>query len=90
MPTPMIKSFAKKSGKSVQDVEKIWDKVKASTVGTDHEEDYAYIAGAVKNALGLDENQSTEVMSFKEYYEMTSKGSNDESGSEVTEISEAK
>lgn len=71
MPTPVIKSFAKRSGKTVQDVEAIWNRVKASTTGTEHEEDYEYITGAVKNSLGLDET-----VSFSEFFQI-SKGKKD-------------
>ena len=59
MPSSMIKSFAKKAGKSVEKVEKIWDKAKQSVTKRfpekSEEERIPIIVGLVKHILGVDE-----------------------------------
>ena len=62
MPTPVIKSFAEKTGKSVAEVDKLWNKAKAIAVEEGEGENYAYITGIVKKMLGLNEHAS-----FKEF-----------------------
>ena len=63
MPADLVKSFAEKTGKSVQEVEKLWDTAKELADKAGHKEDYAYITGILKKMLKLDES----VKSFREY-----------------------
>jgi len=60
MPSSVVKSFADKSGKSVAEVEKIWDKLKA-----EYGDNYKAIVGSLKKILKLNESESK--MTFKEY-----------------------
>jgi hypothetical protein len=62
MPTPVIKSFAEKTGKSVAEIDKLWNKAKVIAAEEGEGENYAYITGIVKKMLGLNET-----ISFKEY-----------------------
>ena len=55
MPNNIIKSFAQKSNKSEQEVEKIWDELKSK-----YGEDYQRIVGALKKILMINE-------SFRDY-----------------------
>ena len=64
MSNNMIKSFAKKANKSVDEVEKLWDKAKSITsedkdFASDSDEYYAYATGILKKMLKL--NESTTV-----------------------------
>ena len=65
MPTPMIKSFADKTGKTVGEVEKLWNEAKAIAFKEGKEDNYAYIVGILKKKLGL--NESVENVSFKDF-----------------------
>jgi hypothetical protein len=56
MPTPQIKSFAEKTGKSVSEIEDKFKKAKAIAAGDGEKENWAYIVGIVKKMLGLNEN----------------------------------
>lgn len=56
MPSTMIKNFSSKSGKSEQEVEKIWDDLKK-----EYGEDYPRIVGTLKKILHINE------MTFKQY-----------------------
>lgn len=51
MPNTMIQSFSKKSGKSVQEVEKIWDELKKA-----YPDNYEIIVGTLKKILKINEN----------------------------------
>ena len=55
MPSTMIKNFSKKSGKSEEEVEKIWDKLKK-----EYPDNYEVIVGTLKKILKINEN-------FREY-----------------------
>ena len=62
MPSPYVNSLAKETGKSVGEIEKLWNKAKDITSDTfsKSEDDfgtkeYKYTVGIVKNMLGLDE-----------------------------------
>ncbi len=52
----MIAAFAEKTGKSVSEVEGLWNKAKKIAVEEGREEDYAYITGILKKMLSLNEN----------------------------------
>jgi hypothetical protein len=56
MPTPLIKSLAKKSGKSIPRAEKMWRKAKDIVAKEYGEENYALVAGITKKMLGLKES----------------------------------
>jgi len=69
MPNSVVKSYAKKSGKSVAEVETLWGKIKAGAKKKFKADDphlWAYVNGSVKKALGL-----TESITFKEFAELT-------------------
>lgn len=82
MPSPFVKSLAKTSGKSEQEIEALWNKAKQITTETlgvpeDQFEDkeYAYTVGIVKQMLGVKEEVLdptaflTSELSAKEYVE---------------------
>jgi hypothetical protein len=52
----MLKSLAKKSGKSLEKAEELWAKAKELASKEGHKDDYAYIVGIVKRMLGLEED----------------------------------
>jgi len=56
MPASIVKSFAAKAGKSVPEVESLWQKAKESAAKGGHSEDYPYIVGILKKMLGLNED----------------------------------
>lgn len=62
MPNAVINSFAEKTGKSVAEVDKLWNKAKEIAKEEGEGENYAYITGIVKKMLGLNET-----ISFKEF-----------------------
>lgn len=64
MPSKTVISFAKKTGKSVKEVEKLWNEAKevaSDTFGKSEEEfsskEWSYTIGVLKNMLGLDESK---------------------------------
>lgn len=66
MPSPIIKSFSKQTGKSVKEVEKLWKDAEKEASKMGKKENYAYITGILKSMLGIDE-------SFTDYYKNLSK-----------------
>lgn len=63
MPSPYVNKLAKETGKSVAEIEKLWNKAKGITVdtfGTTEDnfgaKEYKYTVGIVKNMLGMNEN----------------------------------
>ena len=62
MPNAVINSFAEKTGKSVAEVDKLWNKAKEIAKEAGESENYAYITGIVKKMLGLNET-----VGFKEF-----------------------
>lgn len=59
MPTSVVKSFAKKSGKSVEEIEKMWNSVKKSLLKDMDEKDpkfYPKLVGILKKNLDIDES----------------------------------
>jgi len=72
MPNAVIKSFAERADKSVEDVEKIWDKVKSEASKKFEKEDgkfWAYVNKTVQFKLGLAHKK----MSFKDSQEKNKK-----------------
>lgn len=66
MPSPVVKSFAEKSGKSIQTVEKYWDEAKMSAREKFKRKDshfWAYVSAIVQKRLGIAENKQ----SFKQF-----------------------
>jgi predicted NUDIX family NTP pyrophosphohydrolase len=57
MPVPLIKKFAKRSGKTSKQVEKMWNSIKDSLINQGHTEDdsnfYPMLVGIMKKNLGL-------------------------------------
>lgn len=53
MPGNIVKSFAKKTGKTKEEVEKLWNKAKAIAAKAGRAEDYAYIVSMLKRMLKL-------------------------------------
>jgi hypothetical protein len=63
MPVPQLKSFAEKSGKSLETVEGYWEEAKEAAekkFKTESPQYWAYVSGIVKKRCGLRE-------SFKEF-----------------------
>lgn len=59
MPAPLVKKFAKRSGKTTKQVDKMWNSVKQSLIDQGHSEDnsnfYPMLVGIMKRNLGLKE-----------------------------------
>ena len=54
MPSPIVKSLAKKNGLSVADVEKLWDRAKAAATNQIKKDDpnfYAYVVAILKKMV---------------------------------------
>lgn len=69
MPTPALKSFSQKSGKPLDEVERLWKKAKrlARKEGFTKKDDsyYAYVTGILKRMLGISEyNKLEEYVSY--------------------------
>ncbi len=58
MPSPMIKSFATKTGKSESELEKLWDDAKLKAKEQGKSENYAYITAIFKSMAGVEESVS--------------------------------
>jgi hypothetical protein len=52
MPTPYVKKLAKEKGKSVEEVERLWNEAKAQAEKAGHKDDYPYITGILKKMVG--------------------------------------
>ncbi len=62
MPTPMLQSMAARSGKSIAEVEKMWDEAKSQAKDkADVNDFYAYTTSIMKKMLNLDDT-STEAV----------------------------
>lgn len=58
MPTPTVKSFAKKSGKSVSEVEKLWNDIKdGAKKKYKGDRLYSYVTGTLKKILKINESK---------------------------------
>ena len=85
MPNDIINSFSNKTGKTVKEVEKLWDKAKKIASDNNEEDNYQYITGILKNMLSLEDTSSGDVaafgsrvdlvkrQTFKDYYEKIKK-----------------
>lgn len=72
MPNNVVKSLADRSGKTIEDVEAIWDETKKSAKKKFEKEDgkfWAYVNRTVQFKLGLANKKS----SFKDFVEKKSK-----------------
>ncbi|MEM2159597.1 MAG: hypothetical protein QXN55_01430 [Candidatus Nitrosotenuis sp.] len=61
MPNAVVKSFARKSGKSIKDVEKIWDETKKEVKDRFKDENpffWAYVNKVVQKKLGISESHT--------------------------------
>jgi hypothetical protein len=59
MPNNVVRSFAKKSGKTVDEVEVLWknaEDIASKNSDIDGEAKYAYIVGILKKMLSIDED----------------------------------
>lgn len=76
MPSSLIKSFAKKSGKSEEDVERLFKKIKQSVKdgGTSETDEsfHARVVGGLKRGLKIE----SKIISFKEYLQENINGKN--------------
>ncbi len=66
MPTPLLKSLADKSGKSINLIEKMWNKIKNGLLKTYKESDskfYPILVSIIKKKLNISEG----IISFKEF-----------------------
>lgn len=68
MPAPIVKSFADKTGKSVAEVEKLWDKAKSLAkeeypdVAEDSDRFYQIVTGILKKMLKINESETLSVV----------------------------
>lgn len=62
MPTPQLKTFAQQSGKTVAEVEKLWQKAKKIADEMGEGGNYAYVTGVLQSILGLDEQSVRKVV----------------------------
>lgn len=75
MPNNIVKTFAEKTGKGFQEVEKLWDKAKKIVekeypdVEKNSEKFYQIVTGVLKNMLGIEEDvavtTTADVSNFK-------------------------
>lgn len=59
MPNSLVKSFAKKTGKSIPEVESLWNKaedIASKNSDINGEAKYAYIVGILKKMLSIEED----------------------------------
>ena len=71
MPTPYVKDLAKSTGKSVEEVEKLWDKAKEQTskelnvpISKFGNKEYAYTTGILKKMTGQKKEDSMKALDF--------------------------
>jgi len=62
MPTPLIKSLSKRSGKSTKTVERLWSEAKHLAQKQGRSGDYPYIVGILKKMLKVEDNQQMQVL----------------------------
>lgn len=71
MPSGIIKSFAKKSGKPKKEVDAMWQKIKASLISQGHKESdsnfYALVVGSLKKSLKIQEEEYLFKDKFKKF-----------------------
>ena len=56
MPVNVIKTYAKKTGKSEGELERLWVRAKEAAKEQGRDEDYAYIMGIFKKMAGISES----------------------------------
>lgn len=56
MPSPTVKNLVKKTGRSEQEIERLWIKAKEIARKEKRENDYEYIQGILKKELGVTES----------------------------------
>ena len=67
MPASVIKSFAEKTNKSEEEVEKLWQEAKSLAKKSDAKDTYAYAVGILKKMLKINEaNSFREFLIMKE------------------------
>ena len=54
MPVPALKSIARKSGKSLNKIEKYWERAKKAAAKQGQADNYAYIMGVTKHMAGVE------------------------------------
>lgn len=64
MPSPIVKSFAKKTGKSTAQVERLWQQASDLARKMGRGEDFEYTVDTLKNMLGLDEATVQDIKSI--------------------------
>jgi hypothetical protein len=64
MPSTIVKSFADKTGKSIEDVERLWGQAKVLASKEGHSGDYAYITGILKKMLKLEQTKMKKIKEF--------------------------
>ena len=71
MPSGIVKSFAKKSGKPKKEVEKIWQGIKSSLMDQGHDPKdpnfYALLVGSLKKSLKIKEEEFLFMDKFKKF-----------------------
>jgi len=74
MPSPQLKSFAEKSGKSMKDLERYWDEAKIESkkkFGSKKKKGYwPYVVGIVERRAGL--RKVHESISFRDFLDLES------------------
>lgn len=62
MPNATVKSFAEKYGKSIEEVDELWDKAKSiadklNHVDKDSDQYYVYVTGTLKRMLNIEDDE---------------------------------
>jgi hypothetical protein len=73
MPTPLLKSLSKKTGKSIRHVESLWDQAKKSAekegIKSTSKKYYPYVVGTLKKMLGVSESKISNLLDKYELME---------------------
>ena len=68
MPSSVVKSFSKKTNKSVKEVEKLWHRAKELAAEQGHTEEYDYITGILKRMLKLENISFSDIILVEDMY----------------------
>lgn len=70
MPSSIVMSFSKRSGKSADEVERLWSKAKniATSAGKTGDDHYAYVVGILKRMLKLEHLSDGDIMGLVENF----------------------